>query len=151
MNGYETPSTVDSLDFVNRYIVDDFPEVLDSGLSKRPPFLETVPKGNLGGFIDEGNATLLRDDFSICCEAYFHWRHKLEYSPDGEHPERESKRVLSGSNCSNRYVLDVREKLRQHSRATLHSDFVINSMLTTIVLSCFFRIPCSKNAVPLRN
>ena len=151
MNGYETPSTEDSLDHANHVSLEHFPEVPDSGVFKRIPFLMTSPKGNLGGFIDEGNTPLLRDDFSICCEAYFHWRHNFEYSPDGEHPESESKRVLSENYCSDRYILDVIEKLRQHSKATLHSDFVVNSMLTTNILSCFFSIHRSKNAVPLRN
>ena len=89
MDGYETASTEDSLDHDIPVGPEDFPDVLDSGFNKRPPFLETSPKRhpNLGGFIDEGNATLLSDDFSICCEAYFHWRHNLEYSPGGEYPE----------------------------------------------------------------
>ena len=96
MNGYETSSTEDSLDHSSPVSLEEhyghYPDILDSGLSKRPPFLETSPKRdpNLGGFIDEGNATLLRDDFSICCEAYFYGRHKLQYSSYGEYPDCES-------------------------------------------------------------
>ena len=70
---------------------EDFPWIVDCGLDKRPPFVETCPKRDAytGSFVDEGNATLLRDDFSICCEAYFHSCHGLEYFPDGGDPECE--------------------------------------------------------------
>ncbi|KAL8793207.1 MAG: hypothetical protein Q9195_004237 [Heterodermia aff. obscurata] len=96
MNRYETPSKDDSVDHLTSIGLENLPPVLDYGLSTRPPFVETSPKRdpNLGGFVDEGNATLLKDDFSICCEAYFHWRHNLEYSPHGEYPEDTRVKLL---------------------------------------------------------
>ena len=48
-------------------------------------------------------------------------------------------------------ALDNKEKLRQHSKATLHPDLVVIAMLTIIVFSCFSRIYRSKSAVSLRS
>jgi hypothetical protein len=67
---------------------DIFQPLDPSAFDLLPPFLSTSVK-HPTTFIDQGNAELLTDDFSVCCEVYFYWCHGHKYSSDRGYPKSE--------------------------------------------------------------